>query len=243
MYSLDPITNSHMSHGKKYRAALEKIDSAKFYELTEAVKLIKETSQTKFDGSVEIHLNLGIDTAQAEQQLRSTVSLPHGTGKKVRVIAFVSDDKVKEAKEAGAMEAGSDELIEKIEKGWLDFDTAVATPDMMKNLSKVARQLGQAGLMPNPKSGTVTPNIVQVIADLIKGQVEFRNDKQGNLHNIVGKISFDEGKLAENVAAYLKAVNDKKPAAIKGVFINSITLCSTMGPGIHLDVNKTLSAL
>ena len=148
-----------MKHGKKYRAALAKLELNKRYSLTEAAKLLKETSTTKFDSSIEIHLNLGIDTTQAEQMIRSTVSLPHGTGKNVRVVAFVSDDKVKEAKAAGAIEAGSDELIEKVEKGWLDFDTAVATPDMMKNLAKVARQLGPTGLLPNPKSANVTPHI------------------------------------------------------------------------------------
>lgn len=232
-----------MSHGKKYRAALEKIEAGKFYSLEEAVKLVKETSTTKFDGSVEIHLNLGIDPAAAEQQLRSTVSLPHGTGKKVRVVAFVPDDKVKEAKDAGAMEAGSSELIEKVEKGWLDFDVAIATPDMMKGMAKVARQLGQAGLMPNPKSGTVTPNVGETVANLIKGQVEFRNDKQGNLHNVVGKVSFDAAKLVENVGAYLHAVNDKKPSGVKGTFMNSITLCTTMGPAIKLDVNGTLASV
>src|SRR3989344_5636210 len=146
-----------MKHGKKYRAALAKLELNKRYSLTEAAKLLKETSTTKFDSSIEIHLNLGIDTTQAEQMIRSTVSLPHGTGKNVRVVAFVSDDKVKEAKAAGAIEAGSDELIEKVKKGWLDFDKAVATPDMMKNLAKVARPLGQAGLMPHPKTGTVNP--------------------------------------------------------------------------------------
>lgn len=232
-----------MSHGKKYKAALEKIEAGKFYALDEAAALVKATATTKFDSSIEIHLNLGIDPTQAEQMIRSTVSLPHGTGKKVRVVAFVSDDRVKEAKEAGAIEAGSSELIEKIEKGWLDFDTAVATPDMMKNLAKVARQLGQAGLMPNPKAGTVTPNIGSVISDLIKGQVEFRNDKQGNLHNVIGKASFDDKKLAENIAAYLKAVNEKKPSAIKGTYMNSVTLCAAMGPAVRLDVNGTLSAL
>ncbi len=232
-----------MSHGKKYRAALEKIEAGKLYPLDEAAALVKATAATKFDSSIEIHLNLGIDPTQAEQMIRSTVSLPHGTGKKVRVVAFVTEDRVKEAKEAGAIEAGSDELIEKIEKGWLDFDTAVATPDMMKGLAKVARQLGQAGLMPNPKAGTVTPNISGVISDLIKGQVEFRNDKQGNLHNVVGKASFDDKKLAENVASYLKAVNEKKPSAVKGTFINSITLCAAMGPAVKVAVNETLSAL
>ncbi|MFA4814799.1 MAG: 50S ribosomal protein L1 [Candidatus Gracilibacteria bacterium] len=232
-----------MAHGKKYREALGKMDANKHYSLTEASELVKATSTSKFDGSVEIHLNLGIDVTQAEQQLRSTVSLPHGTGKTVRVIAIVSEDKVKEAKAAGAMEAGADELIEKIEKGWLDFDVAVATPDMMKNLAKVARQLGQAGLMPNPKSGTVTPDIVAKIGEVIKGQVEFRNDKLGNLHNVVGKTSFSADQIKENAAAYLKAVNEKRPATIKGNFINSITLCPTMGPGIKVTVNETLSAL
>jgi large subunit ribosomal protein L1 len=232
-----------MKHGKKYRAALEKIELNKFYTLDEASKLLKETSITKFDGTVEIHMNLGIDPAQADQMIRATVSLPHGTGKKVRVVAFVSDDLVKAAKEAGAMEAGSTELIEKIEKGWLDFDVAVATPDMMKTMAKIARQLGQAGLMPNPKSGTVTPDPISVIGDLIKGQVEFRNDKQGNLHNVVGKMSFDQEKLAENIAAYLKAVNEKKPSTIKGNYVRSITLCTTMGPAIKVEVNGTLNSL
>ncbi len=232
-----------MKHGKKYRASLEKLELNKRYSLVEAAKLLKETSTTKFDSSVEIHLNLGIDTTIAEQMIRSTVSLPHGIGKTVRVVAFVSDDKVKEAKDAGAIEAGSDELIEKIEKGWLDFDVAVATPDMMRNLAKVARQLGQAGLMPNPKSGTVTPDIGPKVAEVMKGQVEFRNDKLGNLHNTVGKISFSEKQLEENIATYLKAVHEKKPSTVKGTFINSITVCSSMGPAIKMQVNETLSAL
>lgn len=232
-----------MKHGKKYRDSIAKLDASKRYSLSEAAQLVKDLSTSKFDGSVEIHLNLGIDITQAEQQLRSTVSLPHGTGKTVRVVAIVSEDKVKEAKAAGAIEAGADELIEKIEKGWLDFDIAVATPDMMKNLAKVARQLGQAGLMPNPKSGTVTPDIVSKIGEVMKGQVEFRNDKLGNLHNVVGKTSFSAKQIEENVATYLKAVNEKRPGAIKGNFINSITLCPTMGPGIKVTVNETLTAL
>lgn len=232
-----------MSHGKKYRALLEKLEPGKLYSLKEAAKLVKETSAVKFDASVEVHVNLGIDTAQAEQQIRATVSLPHGTGKKVRVVAFVGEDKVKEAKEAGALEAGGEELIEKVEKGWLDFDTAVATPDMMKHLAKVARQLGQAGKMPNPKSGTVTMDIGNTVSQVIKGQVEFRNDKLGNLHNMVGKVSFTEEQIEGNVAAYLKAVNERKPGGLKGTFMNSITLCASMGPGIRLNVNETLSGL
>jgi large subunit ribosomal protein L1 len=232
-----------MKHGKKYRAALEKVEANKRYALEDAVNLTMSTSITKFDGSVEIHMNLGVDPKQAEQQLRSTVSLPHGTGKVVRVVAFVSEDKVKEAKDAGAIEAGADDLIAKIEGGWMEFDVAVATPDMMKNLGKIARTLGQAGLMPNPKSGTVTPDVVNAIGDIRKGQVEFRNDKQGNLHNVVGKVSFGTDKLVENVKSYLKAVMDKKPSTVKGIFVRSITLASSMGPGVRLDVNETLSSL
>ncbi len=232
-----------MKHGKKYRAAAEKLEAGKLYSLTEAVALLKGMVSTKFDSSIEAHLNLGIDPTQAEQMIRSTVALPHGTGKKVRVIAFVSDDLVKAAKDAGAMEAGADELITRIEGGWLDFDVAVATPDMMKPLAKVARVLGQAGLMPNPKSGTVTPNVAATVANLIKGQVEFRNDKQGNLHNVVGKASFSAEQLKENVEAYLRAVVEKKPAAVKGTFVNTLTLCGTMTPAVHIQVNETVSSL
>ena len=229
--------------GKNYRAALEKIDPEAFYSLEGAIKLAKETATTKFDSSVEIHMNLGVDPKQAEQAIRATVSLPHGTGKTVRVVAFVGDDKVKEAKDAGAIEAGSKDLLEKIEKGWMDFDTAVATPDMMKELAKIARTLGQAGLMPNPKAGTVTPEIGKAVAEIMKGQVEYRNDKLANLHNVVGKVSFGEKELMENLQTYLKAVKDKKPSGIKGNFINSITLTTTMGPGIKLDVNGVMGSL
>ncbi len=232
-----------MSHGKKYLEAAKKVDATKFYSLEEAVKLALETATTKFDSSVEVHMNLGIDTAVAEQALRSTVALPHGTGKKVRVIAFVSEDEAKMAKDAGAIEAGADTLVEKIAGGWMDFDVAVANPAMMKSMGKIARQLGQAGLMPNPKSGTVTTDIKGTIAQIMKGQVEFRNDKQGNLHNIVGKVSFGDQKIMENVKAYLKAIMEKRPTGIKGVFVKSITLTSTMGPGVKVEVNPTLQSL
>lgn len=232
-----------MAHGKKYLASLEKIDPLKLYSLEEAVKLAIETATTKFDSSVEIHMNLGIDPKQADQQLRATVSLPHGTGKTVRVVAFVGDDKVKEAKDAGAIEAGNEDLIAKVEKGWMDFDVAVASPEMMKSLAKVARQLGQAGLMPNPKAGTITPEIGKTVGDIMKGQVEFRNDKLANLHNVVGKVSFGEKKLLENIQTYLKAVKEKQPSGIKGNFINSITLTTTMGPGLKLNVNEVMGDL
>ncbi len=231
-----------MKHGKKYLSAVQKIEQGKFYTLEEAAKLVLETSTVKFDGSIEVHMKLGIDPKQAEEQIRSTVSLPHGTGRTVRVVAFVSDEKVKDAMGAGAIEAGNTDLIEKIEKGWLDFDVAVATPDMMKDLAKIARVLGQAGLMPNPKSGTVTTDIVRTVDEIRKGQVEFRNDKLANLHNVVGKVSFGSEKLLENIRAYLKAVLDKKPEKMKGNYVLSITLASTMGPGIKVELADALKA-
>lgn len=232
-----------MSKGKKYRAALEKFDPTQHYTLEEALKLAIETSTTSFDASVEMHMHLGIDPKQAEQQLRSTVALPHGTGKTVRVVAFVGDDKIKDAKAAGAIEAGNENLIEKIEKGWMDFDVAVATPDMMKELGKIARLLGQAGLMPNPKSGTVTPDIEKAVGEIMKGQVEFRNDKLANLHNVIGKVSFGADKLLENAKVYLSAIREKKPEKMKGNFIKSITVTTSMGPGIKVEVNDTINSL
>ena len=229
--------------GKKHRKVAELIELGKFYSLDEAIELVKKVSTSKFDGSLEIHLNLGIDTAQADQQLRKTVNLPHGTGKKVRVIAFCNEEHVKEAKTAGASEAGKEELIAKVLGGWMDFDKVVATPDVMKELGKIAKVLGQKGLMPNPKSGTVTTDLAKTIGDLQGGMVEFRSDKQGNLHNIVGKVSFDTKKLHDNLAAYLRAVNESRPATIKGTFIKSITLAPSMGPGVHLEVNETIKSV
>lgn len=230
------------THGKKYREA-KKLVEKPVYELKEAVALLKKTSNTKFDASVEVHLNLGLDPKQADQLIRGTVVMPNGTGKKARVIAFVSESLEKTALAAGAMLAGSEMLIEKITKGWLDFDVAVATPDMMKNLGKVAKTLGQKGLMPNPKAGTVTVDPAKTIAEIIKGKVEFRLDKLANLHNIFGKVSFTEEQLEENLKAFLRAIVAAKPAGAKGIFVQSITLASTMGPGIRLDVNKALAGL
>ncbi|MBN1494782.1 50S ribosomal protein L1 [Candidatus Peregrinibacteria bacterium] len=226
-----------MSHkGKKYNAAKELLKDKQLYSIDEAIPLLLKTNTTKFDASCEIHIKLGIDPKHADQAVRATISLPHGTGKKVKVIAFVSDEKVAEAKKAGAIEAGSAELIEKIIGGWLDFDVAVATPGMMKEIGKIAKILGQKGLMPNPKSGTVTDKIEQVVSEIMKGKIEFRNDKLSNLHNIFGKISFGEAALKENLQTYIKAVQDAKPAGAKGVYIQSITICTTMGPGIHLEL-------
>jgi large subunit ribosomal protein L1 len=229
-------------HGKKYRTAASLIEKDKLYEtLAEAIALLKKTSTVKFDASAEVHFNLLIDPTQGDQLVRSTVALPHGTGKKVRVIAFVGDDKVKEALSAGAIEAGSAELITKIQKGWLDFDLAIATPEQMKELGKVAKILGPKGLMPNPKAGTVTNDVGKTVKESLAGKIEFRNDKLGNLHNVFGKISFAEKQLEENLKIYLKAVSEAKPSGVKGNFINSITLASTMGPGIKLNVNKALA--
>lgn len=227
---------------KKYRE-LKKLIDKPAYGLTEAVALLKKTSPTKFDASCEVHMKLGLDPKQADQLLRGTVVLPHGTGKTVRVIAFVADSQVKTALAAGAILAGSEELIEKIVKGWLEFDVAVATPDMMKGLGKVAKTLGQKGLMPNPKAGTVTLDITKTIGEIMKGKVEFRMDKLANVHNTFGKVSFPENQLEDNVKTFLKALIQAKPSGAKGVYLQSVTLTTTMGPGIRLDVNELAKTL
>ncbi|MBI4995219.1 50S ribosomal protein L1 [Candidatus Peregrinibacteria bacterium] len=229
-------------HGKKYREA-KKLVEKPLYEIGEAVALLKKTSIVKFDASAEVHMKLGLDPKQADQLIRGTVVMPNGTGKKVRVIAFVPEALVKTAKAAGAVEAGLEDLVEKIVKGWMDFDTAVATPDVMKSLGKIAKTLGQKGLMPNPKAGTVTTDIEKTIGEIMKGKVEFKMDKQANLHNIFGKVSFAEAQLEENLKAFLKAIAAAKPSGAKGIFIQSITVASTMGPGIRLDVAKALAVV
>lgn len=220
---------------KAYRAVIKKITVDKLYSVEEAALLAKETSPVKFDAGVEVHMNLNIDSTQADQVMRSTVALPHGTGKEVRVVAFVPDSLIKDAKAAGAVDAGNAELVAKIEKGWLEFDVAVAHPEQMKDLGKIARTLGQKGLMPNPKAGTVTPEVTNAIAALKKGKVEFRNDKNGNLHNLVGKVSFTHDQLKENIETYIKTIMAHRPGGVKGHFVKSITVSTTMGPGIHVD--------
>ena len=213
------------------------------YTVDEAIALLKKTSPVKFDASVEINAKLGVDPKKSDQNVRSTVSLPHGTGKTVRVIAFVTEDKAKEAKAAGALKAGADELIEEILKGFLDFDVAVATPDMMKSLGKVAKILGQKGLMPNPKAGTVTTDISKTIEQIKKGQVEFRVDKFSVIHNMFGKVSFSEKQLQENFLSLMKAVMDAKPASAKGTYLQKVSLATTMGPGVNVAIPSITEAL
>jgi len=224
-------------HGKKYKEALSLIHE-EAYTLDEALELLKKTSVTKFDSSCEVHMNLGLDPKQADQNIRTSVNLPHGTGKDTKVVAFVGDENIKAAKAAGAVEAGTEELIEKVNAGWTDFDVAVATPDQMRSIGKVAKILGQKGLMPNPKAGTVTPDFEKVIGELKKGKVEVRVDKQANLHNIFGKVSFDTAALKENLLTIIKAVMDIKPSTTKGTYVNSLTITTSMGPGVPLDITS-----
>jgi len=227
-----------MKQSKSLCASYKKIDREKAYSVVEALKLMQECSTVKFDPTAEIHFTLGIDPRHADQQVRATVTLPHGTGKSVRVVVFCSDDLVKKAKASGAIEAGSTELIEKVLKGWTDFDVAVTTPDMMKELAKAARVLGPKGLMPNPKAGTVTPDIEKAVKELSAGRIEFRNDKAGIVHSVFGKLSFGPKKLEENLRAIIRALQEAKPSGVKGVYIKTITINSTMGVGIKVMENE-----
>lgn len=237
------IKNPDDKRGKKYREVLKNIDRDKFYTYEEALKLLKSTSTTKFDASCEVHIKLGIKTDQADQNIRMAIDLPEGTGKNVKVAAIVSGEKDKEAKEAGADVVGSEDLIEKISKGFMDFDVVIATPDMMGKLGKIGKILGTKGLMPNPKTETVTDNPKRTIAQLKKGRVEARNDKFGIVHVLFGKVSMDEEKLLNNFKALLDTLNKSKPQTSKGQFIRRISVATTMGPGLKIDVDKTLKNL
>jgi len=225
--------------GKKYVQAAEKIDPDKIYAPLEALALVRETSYTKFDGTVEVHLRLGVDPRQAEQQVRDTVMLPHGLGKTVRVIAFAEGDAARAAAEAGADIIGDDETINRIKDGWVEFDAAVATQDMMGKIGRLGKVLGPRGLMPNPKAGTVVQagDLPRVVRELKSGRVEFRVDRSGNLHVPIGKASFEAQKLYENMAVVMESVKRARPASAKGTYIRKITVTSTMAPGIKLDVN------
>ena len=224
-------------HGKRYRSLLEKVEEDKVYSVEEASTLVKELATAKFDETVEVHIRLGIDAKKSDQNVRSTVALPHGTGKSVRVLAFAKGEKQGEARDAGADFVGDDDMVEKVGGGWFDFDAVVATPDMMAAIgSKLGRVLGPKGLLPNPKAGTVGPNIGDIVKALKSGQIEFRNDKTGVLHAPIGKASFSAEQLAENLVALTKAVEGARPETAKGIFIRNVYITSTMGPSIQVSV-------
>ena len=228
-----------MKKGKKYLEALNKVDKSKWYTLDEAVKLVKETSISKFDSSVEIAVRLNLDTRKSDQQLRGAIVLPSGTGKEKKVLVIAKGDNAKLAREAGADFVGDTDRLEKIEKeNWLDFDVMIATPDMMPLLGKLGKVLGPKGLMPNPKTGTVTTDVKKAVNDVKKGRVEYKTDSYGNVHALVGKVSFTEDQLKENIKAFMNIIIKSKPSVVKGVYVKNISLSTTMGPGIKLDVNS-----
>jgi large subunit ribosomal protein L1 len=228
-----------MQHSKAYRKAAEQVDKTKLYGPVEAVKLAKSSSPVKFDATVEVAMRLGVDPRKADQMVRGTVNLPHGTGKTARVIVFAAGDKAAEATAAGADVVGSDDLVARIQEGFLDFDAAIATPDQMAKIGRIARILGPRGLMPNPKTGTVTMDVTKAVADIKGGKITFRVDKHSNLHLIIGKASFSETQLIENYAAVLDEVLRAKPSAAKGKYLKKVNLATTMGPGIPVDPNVT----
>jgi large subunit ribosomal protein L1 len=231
-------------HGKKYLTAAAKVDRDREYNPREAITLVKETSITSFDATVEVHIRLGVDPRHADQQVRNVVVLPHGTGKDVRVVVFAEGDGASLAREAGAdYVADDDEMIKKIQDGWTDFDVAVATPDMMGKVGRLGRVLGPRGLMPNPKAGTVVSaeDIPRVVNETKAGRVEFRVDKTSNLHVSIGKVSFDENQIYENMTALMEAVKKARPASSKGIYVRRVTLTTTMGPGIKVDPIQSLA--
>jgi len=222
--------------GNKIKAAKEKVERSKEYPLEEAIRIVKESSYTKFDEAVDLALNLGIDPKKSDQMVRGSVSLPHGIGKKVRVLVFAKGEKEKEAVDTGADIVGAEDLVEKISKGWLDFDKAVATPDMMGLVGKLGKILGPRGLMPNPKLGTVTFDIARAVKEIKAGKVEYKAEKAGIVHVPIGKVSFDNQKLLDNAKAVLNSIVKAKPATSKGKYLKKISISSTMGPGVKIDI-------
>ena len=232
-----------MKRSKAYRTAAAKIDLDKVYAPLEAVRLAKVTTSTKYDATVEVAMRLGIDPRKADQMVRGTVNLPHGTGKTARVLVFATGERAAQATAAGADYVGSDELLDKVAGGWLDFDSVVATPDLMGKVGRLGKVLGPRGLMPNPKTGTVTMDVAKAVTDIKGGKIEFRTDKHANLHFIIGKVSFDEAQLVENYGAALDEILRLKPSSSKGRYIEKATISTTMGPGIPLDQNRTRNLL
>ena len=232
-----------MKRSKRYKAIIEKIDTKKSFDLEEGVEVLKKTASVKFDESVDIAVRLGVDPKKADQAVRGTVSLPHGTGKNVRVLVLCKAPKDKEAKEAGADYVGLEEYIKKIEEGWSDVDAIVATPDVMKEVGKLGRYLGRKGLMPNPKAGTVTFEVGEAVKQLKAGRIEFRVDRHGNIHAVVGKVSFSKEKLVENIKALMEQILRLRPASAKGQYVRNVTLSTTMGPGIKIDRTALLEAI
>ena len=227
-----------MKHGKKYIESAEIVDSAKFYEVNEACDLVCKTAKAKFDETVELHIRLGVDSRHADQQVRGAVVLPNGTGKTVRTMVFTKGDKIKEAEEAGADYIADDDTVKKIMDGWMDFDVVIASPDMMGVVGRLGKVLGPRGLMPNPKAGTVTPDVAKAIADAKAGKIEYRLDKTNIIHCPIGKASFGMDKLSENLEALMAAIVKAKPAAAKGQYIKSCVVTSTMGPGVKINTAK-----
>lgn len=223
--------------GKKYAEVAQLVDSANLYEPTEAIELVKKTARAKFDETVEVAFRLGLDVKKADQQIRGAVVLPHGTGKTQRVLVFAKGEKAKEAEAAGADFVGEEDMIAKINQGWFEFDVVVATPDMMASVGKLGRVLGPKGLMPNPKTGTVTFDVSKAIAEIKAGKIEYRTDKQGNIHAPIGKISFDNEKLEENFRTLVDTIQKAKPAAAKGTYMRNVTVSSTMGPGVKVKLS------
>jgi large subunit ribosomal protein L1 len=228
-----------MQRSKAYRASADKVDGDKLYAPLEAVRLAKLTSTTKYDATVEVAFRLGVDPRKADQMVRGTVNLPHGTGKTARVLVFATGERAAQAQAAGADHVGSDDLLEKIQGGWLDFDAVVATPDLMGKVGRLGKVLGPRGLMPNPKTGTVTMDVAKAVEEIKGGKIEFRTDKHANLHFIIGKTSFSDTALIQNYVAALDEVLRLKPSAAKGRYLKKATIATTMGPGIPVDPNRT----
>ena len=241
MEGINPLKpqGGNMKKGKKYVEAKKLVEKNKLYTKEEAVELVKKTTITKFDSSVEIAMNLNLDTKKADQQLRGTICLPHGTGKTKRILVIAKGPKAEEAKKAGADYVGDNDYLEKIEKeNWFDFDVLIATPDMMPALGKLGKVLGPKGLMPNPKTGTVTMDITKAVTEVKQGRIEYRTDSYGNVHAIIGKVSFTNEQLLENLSSFVSMIVKSKPSVVKGTYIKNISIASTMGPGVKIDTNS-----